>query len=420
MSILDYAAQHRLRNMIYELNAEERKQLKNIHMCGVGVRADSEVVYVLSNGHEAKIHGTVRCKNTFACPVCASIEMEKYRARIQSAIECLHKDYFGFMVSFAIPHFNFMSCREVMDILYDTFSYFRRKSYKRSHGHVYRDFNQVVPVKHHVRVCEQTHGKHGWHHHFHCIFWIPRGLQDEAVKWEQRLNDFWLKIARSRTLKYWQAHKLHQNILEIDGSYDKVLDRLFKEKEHHQGVVFSKDDDGNLLEADSADYISGWGADRELTGNYHKEASHEGHRTPYQILDDAAHDKKSAELYLEFCLAVTKKPVHHRVDFSQTGICKMVEEWQKVHGKESKNIQKKRTDTGTPTRWQIVAYFSKENWFDLCCLDRYVPVISNIMYLAAKHVYLLGDYLSSIGITLPSFIPSRYDEVEKLYNSLAS
>ena len=307
-----------------------------------------------------------------------------------------------------------MSCREVIDILYDTWKYFRMKSFKRHHGHIYHEFNLVVPVEHHVRVCEQTWGKQGWHHHFHCIFWIKRGLEQEAVRWEERLRDFWDKVCRGRILKYWQKHKLHQNILAIDGTFDKILDRLFSKTDVHCGVYFSKNPDGSLMEADSAEYVSGWGADTEVTGNYKKSASHAGHFTPYQILLKAQTDESFAKLYIDFCLAMTTKPVHHRVDFSQSGITKLVDSWQKEHGRKSATLQKKRTEQ-MQTPWRIVACFSKKDWYELCCLDRFSPVISNIMYLAANYVYLLGDYLQSLGIE-PLGYTREYDEIEALYN----
>lgn len=423
MAILDYQLQHYLRRFIKKLPLEGRQQLKTVSLCGISTNFNTDAVYLLaSNKGEAKIHGTTRCKNPFVCPVCSAKEMEWHRANIQSAIELLHKDYFGFMVSFAIPHVGIMGCREVIDILYETWSYFNRRTMSRSHGHVYHELNKVAPIKHHVRVCEQTWGhKHGWHHHFHCIFWVKRG--DEAVvsEWEDKLNQFWLRCARTRTLKYWQKHKLHDNVLQIDGSFDKLLDRMYKEKTHHKGVVFSRNPDGSLSEVDSAEYISGWGADRELTGNYRKEASHEGHFTPYQILMEARTNPEYEKLYMEFCLAMTKKPVHHRVDFSQTGLRKLVNEWQKVHGKDLLLHQKKSQEVGTPTRWYVVACFDKSQWYELCCLDREAPVISNIMFLAAKYTYLLGNYLDSLGIELLyDGIPRMYDEVEALYNGKIS
>ena len=414
--ILDYKLHHDLRRYIMRLNPDEQHQLRNIRLCGQRINGNYSSVYlVASDKGNAKFVGQTHCRNPFCCPICSAKVMEQYRSKIATAIEILHNEYFGFMVSFSMPHVSFMGCREVLDIICDAWQYFRRKNYKKPSGHAFHDFNQVVPVCHHVKVCEQTHGKHGWHHHFHMIWWVKRGDERHLLEWESKLSEFWHKVCRMKTLKYWQKHSLHQNILEIDKTFDKVLDRMYAPSEAHQGIVFSKDEHGNVREVESAEYIAGWGADRELTGNYRKVASHEGHMTPYQILEAAQHDPKMRDLYLEFCLAMTQKPVHHRVDFSQTGLCKMIEAYRKEHGSESVIAQKKKLD-GETQKFRIVTYFSKEQWFELLHLNNYSPVLSNILFLAAKYVHLLGDYLSSLGIEIGS-IPRDYDMVEEMLSA---
>ena len=412
--VLDYHLQHYLRRFIRRLPEEQQQELKSLLLCGQSLIGLRDAVYLMtSNKGQARFYGHTSCKNPFACPVCSAKMMEHYRARIATAIEMLKPTHFGFMGSFAIPHLSFMSCKEVMDILTNTWVYCRHTfKNQRKHGHVFAQWKEACAMAHHVKVMEHTWGKaNGWHAHYHCIFWVPRGKEAEAGRFEEELNAFWLKTAKRETLKYWKKHNLHTFILEAEGTYDTVLNRMYRpDKFWHKGVYFSKDERGNLREVCSGDYICGWGADNEVTGNRRKEATYKGHMTPYQILTAAKTDKDMEALYIEFCLAVRR---FNRVKFSITGINKMIDAYQKEHGRQSEIIQKKKAD-GTPTRWRIVAYFDKLQWYELCCLDRNAPIFSNILYLAKNFIYLLGDYLNSLNI-YPERIPHDYEEICEMF-----
>lgn len=410
--ILDYHLQHYLRRFIGRLPKQQQDELKTLRLCGKSIRRNRDAIYLLAsdNGH-SRFYGHTTCKNPFACPVCSAKMMEHYRSRIATAIAILHADYFGFMGSFTIPHLHFMSCRETMDILRDTWTYFRM-TFKRKHGHIFHEWKKATNLAHHVKVMEHTWSKYaGWHPHYHMLFWVPRGKEQEAGKWEEQLNEFWLDIAKRKTLQYWQKRNLHSFLLDKGGTYEAVLDRMFKANGSQKGIHFSRDEAGNLREIDSSDYLCGWGADSELTGNVRKEASHKGHMTPYQVLNAAKTDPYMEKIYIDFCLATRTV---HRVDFSQTGLVKMIVAYQKEHGKQSEILQKKRQEDGAPIQWRIVAYFDKLQWYELCCLDRNAPVFENILFLAKNHIYLLGDYLSSLNI-YPEKVPHDFDEVCELF-----
>lgn len=410
--ILDYHLQHRLRRFISRLPEEQQNKLKSLHLCNKYIRPNRDAVYLLAsdNGH-ARFYGQNTCKNPFACPVCSAKMMEHYRSRISTAIAILRPQWFGFMAAFTIPHLQFMSCRETMDILRETWTYCRQ-TFNRKHGHTFDEWKKATGLKHIVKVMEHTWSRRaGWHPHYHMILWVPRGKELEAGDWEEKLNEFWLRTAKKKTLKYWQKHKLHTFLLDNGGTYEAVLDRMFNARDKQKGVHFSRDERGNLREVDSSDYLCGWGADSELTGNVRKEASHEGHMTPYQILSAAKDNSMLEKVYIDFCLATSGV---HRVDFSQTGLVKMIVAYQKEHGKQSALLQKKRQDTGTPIQWRVVAFFDKVQWYELCCLDRDAPVLENILFLASKHIYLLGDYLSSLNI-YPEKVPHDYEEVCELF-----
>ena len=283
--ILDYHLQHKLRRFIGRLPKDQQDKLKSLHLCNKYIRPRRDAVYLLvSNKGHARFYGQSTCKNPFACPVCSAKMMEHYRARIDVAIKILRPQWFGFMAAFTIPHLQFMSCRETMDILRETWTYCRQ-TYDRSHGHVFDEWKKATGLKHIVKVMEHTWSKRaGWHPHYHMLLWVPRGKEQEAGDWEAKLNEFWLKTAKKKTLKYWQKHKLHTFILDKYGSYEPVIERMFNARVLQKGVYFSRDEDGNLREIDRSSYLCGWGADSEVTGNVRKQASHKVHMTPYQIL----------------------------------------------------------------------------------------------------------------------------------------
>lgn len=424
MDCLDYHLQHVLRKMISKLPYEERERLKGIYLCGQSImRAPGTIpgVYVLRSGDRAKFFGQCHCQNPFVCPVCSARVMEKYRARIASALDMLKDEYVGFMVTFTLPHLKFMSCREITDIIYDTWKYFHqklKKDPKKNYEHPYRTFSLECGVDHWVRVCEYTYGdENGWHPHFHCIFWAKREKAGDVAKWQKRLNDFWTAQGKRVTMKYWKKNKLHTDIEDREA----LLERLYENvNDKYPALKMSLDSDGRLIETTSSGYIAGWGSDREVTGNIRKEASHENHFTPYQILTKAEHNLHWENIYIDFIRAVTTKPVHHRMNFSKSGISKRIDAWQKEHGYDSTCREKKKED------WEVVAFFSEEQWSDLCWLDKDMPVLANVLYLAAIDVDLMYEYIDSLEIrrrrwtaNAEQMVLVQCAHVEKVLNGVA-
>lgn len=419
--VLDYQAQHYLRKYIRSLEGEDYKQLKSILFCNQSVSPAVGAIFLMADDKEhSKFYGHNTCKNPFCCPVCSSVVMEHYRERISAAIDILKPTHFGFMVTFTMPHLAFMGWRESMDILYEAHSYFRMKSFKKGCGHTFHEFTKLYPVEHNVKVCEFTWSKkNGAHPHFHCIWWIPRDKfdNDNILNWEQDISDFWLKTLKRKAFQYWKKHNLHSDILRENEPLENLANRLFvgsdRAKDNGLNCAFkiSRDKDGSIKEVENGDYIAGWGADNELTGNYRKTASHEGHMTPYEMLVASFHDKELRDEYIKFCLAVTKKPVHHRVRFSFTGISKRIDLYLKEKiQRETESLEKKST-------WEVVTYFDENEWFLLCDLDdEYAPVLANILWFAAHRRDLLADYLKSLGLIFHSDKHRRQSEVEEAYN----
>lgn len=396
---------------------QQKVQLKSLRLCGRNViksDAGQTGVFLLSNKKSSRFFGITMCKNTFACPCCSAHRMSIYAAQIALALDEMEKrGYVGFMVTFTIPHLRYMFCREVTDILYNTYSYYRRtmkqtSKNKNKKGSISRQFYLDCGIEHSVTVCEYTYGKNGWHPHFHAIYWTKKENADKILSWEERLNEFWLKQAKRHTKKYWLEHRT-----QCEDLIDNTLDSLYSKCEKDAGLYISKKD-GELAISKSSDYICGWGADKEVTGNYRKKASDEEHRTPYQILEDAYNgDESSADLYIDFCLAVTRKPVHHRVIWSRTGIKAIVTQAEQV--KRAQEYLKKNAEEN----WLVVAWFTCEQWHELCSRHD-APHLSNILYLARTR-YLLYDYLD--GCNIEYEMPEKHyltKCVEDIFNELTT
>lgn len=423
MSVLDYHLQHILQRIINRESEATRFQLRNVAKCGKkilhpGVGSVDAVYFLRREDGQASAFGHAHCRNPFVCPVCSAKIMEETRSKIASAIDMQNANgQFGFMATFTIPHLRFMSCRETTDILYETWKYFRsriKSSHKNSTwAHPFKTFCDETGMQSWVRVCEYTYGdKNGWHPHFHCIFWVPNDKADIVLDYEKELCEFWIEQARRVTLKYWKANNLHSG-----EDLSKLLNNVFKRADWWgQAIKFSRDNNGKLLRAVSANYLAGWTSDKEATGNVRKQASHPNHYTPYQILEMAETDPKWAHKYIEFAMAVTTKPVHHRMNFSKDGIYKRMLDWQAEHGYITVSEQKKST-------WQCVGYIDEESWFKVCLANRRVPAIANIMYLVGTgDIDAIVKYVQSLKATFRiRGDDKRYDKiarvVEEIYNT---
>lgn len=421
--ILDARLHHWLRKKIGELPISQQIQLKNLKNCGktamIQPQSTPAVFLLRNNRNEARLFGQVTCKNTWACPHCSTVRMQKYAKIIGAAIESMKLNYHqrACMITFTVPHLRFQSCREVTDILYKTWTavfqnaHSRRKTKNgdsiRSSSPANKFFSENE-IRHYVRVAEYTWGANGWHPHFHCLFWFPEKYLDNILSFEQSIQAFWTKKFKEVVSKYYKNRDEFNAIQKLHD----IADDDYAGK---QDIVWiSKGKDGKIMPVESADYIAGWGADNELTGNYRKNASNEGHYTPYQILEMAADGNKQMEdLYVEFMLQVTRKPVHHRINFSKTGILKIAKIYMNTVGFEQ--LLKKKS-----AEWEVVAWFNQEQWSEICHLDLLSPFISNILYLAAiNRRDLLSDFLENFGIKLAKCPHFHQQHVENIFNNVA-
>lgn len=353
----------------------------------------SNDVILITNGKRGKLVGTLHCNSPWYCPHCSAVEMSKHASRIATAIEALKRQgQAAIMVTFTIPHHRGYSCNEVTEILVSTWKDFINRGNKkqtktkyfkgtnRTATYIHRDvfslFNSTLNCIHRVRVIEYTYGANGWHPHIHCLFWLPKKNAQDALIWEHDLRMRWLQLAEKHTLKILAKRKNFSE--DAADAIHQYFDKTTPEQDARRDGVHISDNNGKIIIQQSSQYICGWGADRELTGNYKNKASKAGHMSPHQILTAAYEATESTErekwlnIYLEYMITTRTKHLR-RVQFSRrTGIIKIIEAFRKTE-EYVQTFKKKFTEQD---KWQVVCWFNSKQWSEI--------LLSSNKYLIAE------------------------------------
>lgn len=385
----DYKLQRLFKNKIAQ-SRDDVKLLKSIFFCGAKVlrlKQWKSSVYVVKNETTAKIWGTTTCKNSWCCPVCSARMMSIYAADIAAAIDALKaQGQVAVMFTFTIPHTSGMSCEESTEIIYNVWKNFIVHGNKLSGGtkrDVFPEFCMATGCKHRVRVGEYTWGAHGWHPHFHCLFWVDKDKLDVVKQWRELLNARWMELAKRWTLKEFDERypeKKADNATRVDIMYSKI------DVESSKGCYLSVDDADNVIVQESSMYICGWGADKEVTGNYSMKATHPQHMTPFQILEkaDETGDDKWLNLYMEYARAVRRKK-HMRINFStRSGIRSIIAKWKLTEAYRTV-LKKKQESLGQACgRWTVVVWFTDEQWQSIYFMNPLTGIIERILKAAME------------------------------------
>lgn len=434
--LLDWEAQHYLKKIISQkLTLDQKFQVRSILHCNENVIPTSQTQRVQLNlivsEKRAAFVGQVTCKNPFACPCCSARVMSKYAGEIADSMDAMKaKGYKAFLLTLTIPHLRFQKCKEVTDLLYLTWRaafancFSKRKTADGEKPRYMGPFHRWArsgELQHYVRAMEYTWGQNGWHPHFHCVFFVKAELFDActARTFEAELNTAWIAYFRRVTMKYWQKNSLYGD----DTTRQEIMSRLCQFTSQQVAVNIARQKNGQAVPFASSDYVAGFGAEDELAGAHkQKKAHHNGHYTPYQILTNAMDfDKNSkdgintwADLYLEFLLQVTRKPVHHRVNFSKTGLKAEMTQWRNQKGMREELRKKKEEDT------VAIASFSKSAWRKICQLNRHQPYCWAILAFTQMQEWeLLAHWLAKEGIEFTAYgdFKAFVEKSEKLFET---
>ena len=120
-----------------------------------------------------------------------------------------------------------------------------------------------------VSVREATHGKNGWHPHYHVVLLVDAPTEEAAVSWLEPLRETWLLCLRKEGLT---------------GTRKRAFDLSTGNSLAAYLAKYGRDDDDRKEAATKRD--SDWGVAEEATLSRAKQAIGEN-RTPWQILRDA-------------------------------------------------------------------------------------------------------------------------------------
>lgn len=261
-----------------------------------------------------------------------------------------------------------------------------------------------LSFNHFVRVYEFTYGDNGWHPHIHMLAWVPKENLQRFTEYEDRFLQRWWVCAKRAALKYWNKKypdRVEENKTRVESIY---ADYKMSSQDGHSSVYLSKDDKGMVIAQKSSHYISGWSGNMELTGSCNAKKAKEGHYTPFQMLAmscaNAAKEAIFMPLFIDY--AITTKG-HRRVEFSsRTGITDIIKKWKQSE-QYIITVKKKFTDTNS-ARWKVVAWFDKEQWYDICEWDITTDeeIRKTILELArAPDPWLaIAEYVINFGVKL--------------------
>lgn len=409
----------------YLFRTDLRRQFRSLSLCGTGVipvKGEERAIYVLStdDSKDATFFGHQTCKNSWACPVCSIKRMHRHSIRIAAAIDALHKTgQVPIMITFTVMHNRFMSCKETTDILYAAWKLFIHRGNKKSAhcNDIYSSFRSDCGSIHHVRVAEVTYGSHGWHPHFHVLFWVNKFRVGVASKYETKLRRRWDDCVKQATLKIW---KIVRPELSDKAALNKFCKLMRHANPESKSLYMSRTATGQLLIQQSSSYVCGWSADKELTGSGLKTAR-AGHYTPIQILEMAYKLPVGRErdnwlsLYVDFLCAVTGTSFHARINYSShSGINGIIND-ALING-EYTHCETKKT-------WRVVCTLTPSQWEKIVYLNSCsIPIKQHILELALlpNPKDLINFYLSLYDI-LPNVKPHNLEKVvESVFNTKAA
>jgi len=393
---------HRFLKKAINARPEYRYKLRTLALCGarnVKLKGESGGVHIISNGTHTRILGIKRCKHSWVCPTCTAREMRLHSQNIGAGIERLkQKGLIPIMITFTVFHTVQETAAEILTILKKTYEKFTRNAtWKRkkadgtyyTSGGQWNQFCQEFGIKHSVKVMEVTYGYHGWHPHYHNLYWVPKNRLSEIISWEEDLKAQWRSFEDKIAKEIFSEEHYNQR----KEWYTKCDARHAEKTGYTEGLYISKDASGQARGMETADYICGWGAEDELTGYDKKHSGLKTGRNQYthytlnEMLNEAYYhnNEKLLERYLEWSLLVITTRTH-RIDYSRTGLKTLITEYKNTEAYRD-CMKKKRTHiAGAIAPYHTVAYFKSEDWYEICYFDTNnpydIPIIELIICFA--------------------------------------
>jgi len=158
---------------------------KSIQCCMKHMKRGVETATIESNGDKARITGVHRCNYGYICPVCApKIAMSHARELAAACAAAYQKGWKVYHVTYTLSHHAGTTLAEVLSSLADA----RRKYFLAGRG--YQALKNEAGIQGSARALEVTHGRNGWHPHFHELLFLSGDVPDD---FETVLTARWLE-----------------------------------------------------------------------------------------------------------------------------------------------------------------------------------------------------------------------------------
>lgn len=207
------------------------------------------------------------CARIWQCPVCAARITEERRKEIQRGMDNIVER--SVLITYTLQH---QKSDQLATILEAELNAYRSLKQGRAWQQFEKDFGWIGSI----RALEITHGRNGWHPHFHELAFVDPTLElSDFAEMERRLRERWINM----------LHKHGQ-----DASWDNGLTLKITFKDVQEYVA--------KFGHDPVD--ESWSAARELAKAPSKR-SHASGRTTLQLLYDFGQgDQSAADLFVEY------------------------------------------------------------------------------------------------------------------------
>ncbi|MDO5742794.1 MAG: protein rep, partial [Vagococcus sp.] len=258
--------------------------------------AKGHVVLSVDKNHIAKLNDLIVCDNSWLCPVCSSVKLDRKAKEITQVQknfleEGADKHWSTWMLTLTIPH----SRADKLDDL------LTKKSAVMSDFHAHTAIKKLkarIGWQGYIDSLEIKHGKNGWHPHHHILGFFTNMHENTRVQCVYDSKRNYYRIATQhdkKTNKKIEKIEVQKYIYHLF-AYLCVKHGLSRPSEEN-GVDFRKSDD-------IQDYLTKQSKIAlELTGEHSKTSGES--RTQWEILRDCASENKqlashSKALFLEF------------------------------------------------------------------------------------------------------------------------
>ena len=164
---------------------------KSLRLCGQVPHGDHILTYRKSDGSSVILSGLMRCESASACVVC-SARIAKGRGEWLAQVfeKALERDETISMLTLTVRHKKGDDLRTLLAAM--------EASYRNLQGtHAFKQLRSKFNAKF-VRVTEVTHGKNGFHPHFHIAIIHSKGVDFKLFKAE--MTDIWVRWIQNHGL----------------------------------------------------------------------------------------------------------------------------------------------------------------------------------------------------------------------------